>query len=309
MTTNYRNGKAPNATQQAILNSIPQLSAQDLDAYGQMASPNWLFPQCETPESLSGIKPLDVLPHDLPKECNVDGYGKYRRSNTHGFFGGVPAYSYVIRFTMIRDDDPYGQGIPTGTVGYWTHDGQGCHIDSQNQIHGIRWVGHSSSLAITGEQEWTVDLLLFGANCGWPENWDPFYNGYVNVILNSVWDWNNPPHYYTPSHRSPTMLKFTCGEWRQAGKRNGPMGSVDSWVVTNVMWETVFNKIWPQSVNAKIRPTIQVQDGCMDGNERRALKILARTMISEFSDQIRLRSSLQLKHFDPHASVINRRLI
>ncbi len=295
MTTNYRN-KHDHETQQAILNAIPQLSAQDLDAYGQMASPNWLFPQCQ----ISGSGQLQVLPHDLPAECNVE-----RKSPQN--FGGVPAYSYVLRFTMLRDDDPYGQGVPPGTVGYWTHDGNGCHIDSLNQIHGVRWVGHNSSLAITNEQEWTVELLLFGANCGWPENWDAFYNGYVNAILNSVWS-----HAYRTASTKPqppiTTLNDTCGEWRTAGKSNGPMGRVDSWVVANTMWDPVLSKIWKASTNQSIRPTLKTkflywEDG------RRALKILARNMISEFSDQIRLRSSFQLKPFDPHASVINRRLI
>ena len=291
MTTNYRKTNLPNDTQQAILNAIPQLTEQDLEAYSEMASPNYLFPQGQAPGGT-----LKVLPHDLPKECNVDQLQP-------DSFGGVPAYSYVIRFTMIEDDDPYGQGIPAGTVGYWTHDGQGCHIDSQNQIHGIRWVGHSSSLAITKEQEWTVDLLLFGANCSWPENWDPFYNGYVNVILNSVWDLNSP--------QSPaTMLIDSCGEWRQAGKSNGPMGSVDSWVVTNVMWGTVFNKIWPQSVNKtwNFQSTLRSRM-VVDGKGRRALQILANKLISDFPDQLRLRSSQNLRAFDPLAMVINRRLI
>lgn len=280
-----------NDEQRAILNAIPRLTEQDLDAYSEMASPNYLFPQGQAPG-----KTLKVLPHDLPKECNVD-----QLLGGIGGFGGVPAYSYVIRFTMIQDDDPYGQGIPAGTVGYWTHDGQGCHIDSQNQIHGIRWVGHSSSLAITKEQKWTVDLLLFGANCSWPENWDPFYNGYVNVILNSVWGVNSP--------QSPvTMLIDSCGEWRQAGKSNSPIGSVDTWVVTNVMWGTVFNKIWPQSVNAVVRPTLESQM-VVDGNGRRALQILANKLISDFPDQLSLRSSKNLRAFDPLAVVINRRLI
>jgi len=293
MTTNYRKTNLPNDTQQAILNAIPQLTSEDLEAYSQMASPNYLFPQGQAPGGTPNKPLLKVLPHDLPKECNVDQLQP-------DSFGGVPAYSYVIRFTMLQDDDPYGQGIPAGTVGYWTHDGSGCHIDDQRQIHGIRWVGHSSSLAITKEQDWTVDLLLFGANCGWPENWDPFYNGYVNVILNSVWDVGGPQN-------PVTMLIDSCGEWRQAGKSNGPMGSVDSWVVTNVMWGTVFNKIWPQSVNAKIRPTVsQMVD---DGYGRRALQILANKLIIDFPDQLSIRSSQNLRLFDPLAVVINRRLI
>jgi hypothetical protein len=103
------------------------------------------------------------------------------------------------------------------------------------------------------------------------------------------------------------MLIDSCGEWRQAGKSNGPMGSVDSWVVTNVMWGTVFNKIWPQSVNAKIRPTVsQMVD---DGYGRRALQILANKLIIDFPDQLSIRSSQNLRSFDPLAAVINRRLI
>ncbi len=282
----------------AILNAIPQVTPEDLEAYSQMASPNFLFPQNASSFATSAGN-LTIPPHNLPAECNVEQRGPKG-------FGGVPAYSYVIRFTMIRDDDPYGQGIPAGTVGYWTHDGQGCHIDSQNQIHGIRWVGHSSSLAITKEQEWTVDLLLFGANCGWPENWDPVYNGYVNAILNSVWDLNSP--------QSPvTMLIDSCGEWRQAGKSNGPMGSVDSWVTTNVMWGTVFSKIWPQSLNKSIKPTVgssaDLEAGVLNGTQRRELKILTHRIHSDFSDEVKLRDSSNLSPFDQFNSVINRRLI
>lgn len=290
MATNYSKARAPpNETQQAILNSIPQLSADDLESYSQLGSPNFLFPQ-----GPSAGGQLQVFPHTLPAECNVD-----QRLPDH--FGGVPAYSYVLRFTMIEDDDPYGQGIPTGTVGYWTHDGAGCLIDSQNQIHGIKWVGHSTSLAITEAQKWTVDLLLFGANCGWPTNWDAFYNGYVNVILNSVWDVNSPQN-------PVTMLRDTCGEWRKEGISNGPLGTISSWVVSNVMWSTVFSKIWSQSMNAGIRPTLK-SNMLVDGNGRRALKILGKRLIVDFPNQIRLRSSPQLKPFDPNASVINRRLI
>ena len=164
-------------------------------------TPRWPAPTSSSPQGPSAGGDLQVFPHDLPAECNVD-------QRLPDNFGGVPAYSYVLRFTMIEDDDPYGQGIPTGTVGYWTHDGNGCLIDSQHQIHGIRWVGHSTSLAITEAQRWTVDLLLFGANCGWPENWDPVYNGYVNVILNSVWSVGGPQN-------PVTMLRDTCGEWRK----------------------------------------------------------------------------------------------
>jgi len=291
MATNYRKAKAPpNETQQAILNAIPQLTPDDLEAYSQMASPNFLFPQGP---SAGGV--LQVFPHDLPAECNVD-------QRLPDNFGGVPAYSYVLRFTMIEDDDPYGQGIPTGTVGYWTHDGNGCLIDSQNQIHGIRWVGHSTSLAVTEAQKWTVDLLLFGANCGWPENWDPVYNGYVNVILNSVWSVGGP--------QNPiTMLRDTCGEWRKDGTSSGPLGTIPSWVISNVMWSTVFSKIWPQSMNASIRPTLKA-NMLEDGNGRRALKVLTNRLGFDYDELVKQRdSSRNLKPFDRFASVINRRLI
>lgn len=283
----------PNQTQQAILNAIPILTAEDLEAYTQMASPNWLFPQ-----GPSAGGQLQVFPHDLPAECNVEKRPNHGSEN----YGDVPAYSYVLRFTMIQDDDPYGQGIPTGTVGYWTHDGQGCHIDDEDQIHGIRWVGHSTSLAITEAQKWTVDLLLFGANCGWPTNWDAFYNGYVNAILNSVWDVDGP--------QSPiTMLRDTCGEWRTDGiSSTSTWGSVPSWVTSNTMWSPVFSKIWPQSSNDHLQSGI-TSNLLNDGNGRRALKILSKRMITQFPDEISLRSSSYLRPLDPHASVINRRLI
>lgn len=275
-------------TQQAILNAIPQLTPDALEAYSQMASSNYLFPQV-----LVGDKLIYRKIATLPDECNAPKYANG--------FGGVPAYSYVIRFTMIRDDDPYGQGIPAGTVGYWTHDGQGCHIDSQNQIHGIRWVGHSSSLAITKEQQWTADLLLFGAYCGWPTNWNPVYNGYVNVLLNSVWSMSGL--------QSPiTALIDTCGEWKTAGKSNGPMGRVDSWVVTNTMWDSVISKIWKQSINPSIRPTIG-NDMMVDGNGRRSLELLANRLNQDFSGEVKERDSSNLIPFDQFASVINRRLI
>ena len=281
----------PNETQQAILNAIPILTAEDLEAYSQMASPNWLFPQ-----GPSAGGQLQVFPHDLPAECNID-------QRLPDNFGGVPAYSYVLRFTMIEDDDPYGQGIPDGTVGYWTHDGDGCHIDSQNQIHGIRWVGHNSSLAITEAQFWKVELLLFGANCGWPENWDAFYNGYVNTILNSVWSVGGPQN-------PVTMLRDTCGEWLTNGTRSSATGgSIPSWVVSNTMWSTVFQPIWRQSANSvTIRPTIE-KKMLENGNGRRALKILAKKVITDFPHEIELRSSPLLRPFDLNASVINRRLI
>ena len=284
---------APNTTQRAILNAIPILTAEDLEAYTQMASPNWLFPQ-----GPSAGGQLQVFPHDLPTECNVEKRPNHGSEN----YGDVPAYSYVIRFTMIQDDDPYGQGIPPGTVGYWTHDGQGCHIDDHDQIHGIRWVGHNSSLAITEAQKWTVDLLLFGANCGWPTNWDAFYNGYVNAILNSVWDVDGP--------QSPiTMLRDTCGEWRTDGTSSTPnLGRMPSWVTSNTMWSPVFSKIWPQSSNDHLQSGI-TSNMLNDGNGRRALKILAKRMITQFPEEIRLRSSWNVRPFDPHASVINRRLI
>ena len=147
-----------------------------------------------------------------------------------------------------------------------------------------------------------MEVLLFGSNCGWPTNWDSFYNGYVNAILNSVWDVDSP--------QNPiTMLRDTCGEWRTDGTNNSPsQGSRRSWVISNVMWSTVFSKIWRQSQNAILRPTIK-PEMMRDGNGRRALKILGKRLIADFPDQIRLRSSPQLKGFDPHASVINRRLI
>ena len=279
--------------QTAILNAIPQLTSEDLEAYATMASSNWLFPQIEG--NATSQRPVTDLPHDL-NGCQAPKYSRYG-------LGGVPAYSYVLRFTMLRDDDPYGQGVPPGTVGYWTHDGDGCHIDSQNQIHGIKWVGHNSGLAITGDQEWTVDLLLFGANCGWPENWDAFYNGYVNAILNSVW---NHPH--SRLIMDTPALKDTCGVWRKLGYTSNLGRTANEWVISDVMWTTVFSKIYRQSANALLRPTIK-PDMLKDGKGRRALKILAKRLITGFPDQIRLRSSPQLRSFDPHASVINRRLI
>lgn len=284
---------ALNPVQTAILNAIPQLTSEDLEAYATMASPNWLFPQREG--NVESQRPATDLPHDL-NGCQVPKYSTYG-------LGDVPAYSYVLRFTMLRDDDPYGQGVPPGTVGYWTHDGDGCFIDGHHQIHGVSWVGHNSSLAITNEQEWTVDLLLFGANCGWPENWDAFYNGYVNAILNSVW---KRPH----SHliMDGPALGDTCGVWRKLGYTSNPGRTANEWVISDVMWTTVFSKIYRQSANALLRPTIQAEM-LKDGTGRRALKILAKRLITGFPDQILLRSSPQLRSFDPHASVINRRLI
>ena len=285
----------PDMTQQAILNAIPILNADDLEAYSQMASPNWLFPQ-----GPSAGGDLQVFPHDLPTECNVEKRPNHGSEN----YGDVPAYSYVIRFTMIQDDDPYGQGIPPGTVGYWTHDGQGCHIDSQNQIHGIKWVGHNSGLAITSQQEWIVELLLFGANCGWPTNWDAFYNGYVNAILNSVWRVDGP--------QSPTtMLRDTCGEWRTDGwiSRANSTRRPD-WVVSNTMWSPIFSKIWPQSQNASIRPGIH-GDLLLDGDNRSRLKALGWDLVSNHDDVLvneRLKV-LRLRLSDTMDVVINRRLI
>ena len=284
----------PNDTQQAILNAIPQLTADDLEAYGEMGSANYLFPQLEG--NPASQRPAADLPHDL-NGCQVQRFSPYG-------LGDVPAYSYVLRFTMIKDEDPYGQGVPTGTVGYWTHDGDGCHIDSMGQIHGIRWVGHNSSyLAITHEQEWTVQLLLFGANCGWPTNWDAFYNGYVNAILNSVWDLDDPLS--TPA---TTILKDTCGVWRTLGFSSSPGRTAQEWVISNVMWDPVLSKIWRSSTNRTLLPMIESKM-VDNANGRRALKISAKRMITDFSDEISLRSSPNLRLFDPHASVINRRLI
>lgn len=271
--------------QTAILNAIPQLTSEDLEAYVTMASSNFLFPQ-----RIDDSGTTRILPRGgglaLPAECNVE-----RRQPDD--FGGVPAYSYVIRFTMLRDDDPYEQGIPSGTVGYWTHDGDGCHIDSHHQIHGIKWVGHSSSLAITNEQEWTVDLLLFGANCGWPTNWDALYNGYVNATLNSVVsepgkiDWD-------------AYLRTTCGEWRTDGYvSSAAQGRYPSWVISNVMWSTVFQKIWNQSLNVQLKP------GIARGPHFR-LTTAVDDLLRNHQDQIRLRDSSDLRPFDEFASVINR---
>jgi len=279
------------SSQRAMLNAIPELTEQDLIAYSEMASPNWLFPQNPVGQ---------ILAHDLPAECKVE---KYLSSGSREY-GGVPAYSYVLRFTMLRDDDPYGGGIPSGSVGYWTHDGDGCHIDSQNQIHGIRWVGQGSSLAITSDQEWIVELLLFGANCGWPTNWDPFYNGYVNVILNSVWSVGGPQN-------PVTMLRDACGDWFTRGTINSPArGDEDAWVITNAMWSPIFGKIWPQSQNASIRPRID-GDLLLDGDNRSILKALGWDLVSNHDDVLvneRLKA-LRLHLSNPMDAVINRRLI
>lgn len=284
----------PSSTQMAIINAIPELGPYDLEAYSSMASSNFLFPQT------SGKQ---ILPHNLPEECNVD-------QRLPDDFGGVPAYSYVIRFTMVRDDDPYGQGIPAGTVGYWTHDGDGCHIDSQDQIHGIRWVGQGSSLAITSDQDWTAELLLFGSNCGWPTNWDPFYNGYVNAILNTVWSsWKNNGAVANSPQKPTTMLIDTCGEWRTDGTVNSPLlGSFSSWVLSNVMWPTVIEKIWMQSINGSIKPTFD-DELLVDGNSRRALKITARRILTEYPEL--LEATITLPPSDdgmPLETTINRRL-
>jgi len=285
----------PNATQRAILESIPQLTQDDLDAYGKLGSSNFLFPQIEG-NSVSQRPTVD-LPHDL-NGCQAPRYSPYG-------FGDVPAYSYVLRFTMIRDDDPYGQGIPSGTVGYWTHDGDGCHIDSQNQIHGIRWVGHNTSLAITSDQEWAVELLLFGAFCGWPNNWDPFYNGYVNAILNTVWiSWKNNGAVARSTETPTAMLDYTCGSWRTRGSVSSPGGSADEWVISNVMWGTVIEKIWTQSING-LKPMFN--DGSLENvDQRRGLKIAARRLSHDFQEEIHARSSYHLTGYDPLACVINR---
>ena len=170
MATNYRKAKAPpNETQQAILNAIPQLTPDDLEAYSQMASPNSL-PAGEC------WRWTQVFP-DLPAECNAD-------QRLPDNFGGVPAY-LVLRFTMIEDNDPSDRGFPperwdtgrtTGTAVSSTvitnprHQGWTQHQPGDNERPEV----DGGFTAVRSQLRLAREL---GSR----------YNGYVNVILNSVW--------------------------------------------------------------------------------------------------------------------------
>jgi len=89
-----------------------------------------------------------------------------------------------------------------------------------------------------------------------------------------------------------TMLIETCGSWRTKGFTSSPGRTADEWVISNVMWEPVFGKIWTQSVNY-LRPMLR-DELLVNVDQRRALKITAR----------RLRDGLGEE--DPLACVINR---
>ena len=227
-----------------------------LNAYTRLASPNFLWPkqQFYTDESYLPI------PSNLPNECVMNG----ANDDDHYHIGDSIPYSSILRFTMIRDDDPYGQGVPAGSVGYWTlplnstgkHLNSSCFIDGAGQIHGIQWEGLNSNLAITGDQDYKVEIILIGANCSWPESWDALFNGYVNAALNTVCQIHardiTSLQKGEREHQAMLMSQI-AGIFQGDGfVENATLGDHGS-------WETLAG-IWRQSQNVRIAPTLPTTD-------------------------------------------------
>lgn len=261
----------------AMLAAIPLIGEPELDAYTRLASTNYLWP-VQRPAN------ADLIPSNLPKECvHPFVLSNPNQVVTDQFTGNSTPYSSILRFTMIRDDDPYGQGVPAGSVGYWTlpmiysngkHLNSSCYIDGMGQIHGIQWEGLKSGLAITGDQEYKVEIILIGANCSWPESWDALFNGYVNAALNTVCQITSLPS--TPAafainprpsqkgeieHQARLMSQIAGlfeGELQDgSGLTQSTLGQFA--IIDEDSWRMIAG-IWRQSQNCRIAPTLPTTD-------------------------------------------------
>lgn len=288
----------------AMVAAIPEIGESELDAYTRLASPNFLWP---IHFNYTNTTPI---PSNLPKECFM-GVSNQQLLDKYGItpipYNSKP-YSSILRFTMIRDDDPYGQGVPAGSVGYWTlpminsngkHLNSSCFIDGMGQIHGIQWEGLKSGLALTGDQDYKVEIILIGANCSWPESWDALFNGYVNAALNTVCQITNPGlrsgiQKDEVGHQAmlmsqiagvfksdlPNLLDNQIGP-QPPGYSKKPLSG----------WEMIAG-IWRQSQNVRIAPTLPTTD-----------PIIIRKLGNRVVEDLQATQSSSL------VSVINRRLI
>lgn len=218
-----------------------------------------------------------------------------------------PPYSSILRFTMIRDDDPYGQGVPAGSVGYWTlpmmnsngkHLNSSCFIDGMDQIHGIQWEGLKSGLALTGDQDYKVEIILIGANCSWPESWDALFNGYVNAALNTVCQITNPGMRSWMQKDEVGHQAMLMSEIAGVFKSDLPNlldnqlpQAIGSLPKPLSGWEVIAG-IWRQSQNVRIAPTLPTTD-----------PIIIRKLGNRVVEDLQATQSSSL------VSVINRRLI
>ena len=239
----------------AMWAAIPGIGESELDAYTRLASTNYLWPMQQFDNYLQN----STIPSNLPKECSLD------RGSREPFIGNSTPYSSILRFTMIRDDDPYGQGVPAGSVGYWTlpminsngkHLNSSCFIDGVGQIHGIQWEGFKSGLALTGDQDYKVEIILIGANCSWPESWDPLFNGYVNAALNTVcqiYARDIPSLQKGEMEHQAMIMSQIAGIFKGDGfVENATLGDHGSW--------EILAGIWRQSQNVRIAPTLPTTD-------------------------------------------------
>lgn len=282
----------------AMVAAIPEIGESELDAYTRLASTNYLWP------IHFNFGKKNPIPSNLPKECFM-GMGVSNQQLLE--LEQSPPYSSILRFTMIRDDDPYGQGVPAGSVGYWTlpmmnsngkHLNSSCFIDGMDQIHGIQWEGLKSGLALTGDQDYKVEIILIGANCSWPESWDALFNGYVNAALNTVCQITNPGMRSWMQKDEVGHQAMLMSEIAGVFKSDLP-NLLDNQLPQAIGsspkplsgWEVIAG-IWRQSQNVRIAPTLPTTD-----------PIIIRKLGNRVVEDLQATQSSSL------VSVINRRLI